>query len=190
MGDITQLLMDWQSGDESALARLMPVVYEELRRIAARAMRRESVEHTLQPTALVNEAYLRLIRQERADWRNRAHFFAIAAQMMRRILVDHVRGKKRQRRGGEQALVTLEDLGGLASPSASGEVDVLALDEALTKLEGLAPRQCRIVELRFFSGLTVEATAEALGISPMTVKREWAIAKAFLYRELRPTREG
>ncbi|MCS7081174.1 MAG: sigma-70 family RNA polymerase sigma factor [Chloracidobacterium sp.] len=190
MGDVTQLLMDWQAGDKSALARLMPIVYGELRRIAARAMRRELVGHTLQPTALVNEAYLRLIRQERADWRNRTHFFAIAAQLMRRILVDHVRGKKRLRRGGEQVLVTLEELGGVASPDTVGEVDVLALDEALNKLERLAPRQCRIVELRFFSGLTVEATAEALGISPVTVKREWAVAKTFLYRELRPTRGG
>lgn len=191
MGDVTQLLMDWQAGDQSALARLMPVVYEELRRIAARAMRRETTGHTLQPTALVNEAYLRLVRQERADWRDRTHFFAIAAQIMRRILVDHVRSKRRLRRGGEQVLITLDELGGAPpSPGSAGEVDVLALDEALTRLEALAPRQCRIVELRFFSGLTVEATAEALGIAPITVKREWAMAKTFLYRELRPARRG
>ncbi len=189
MGDITQLLNAWQAGDESALARLMPVVHPELRRIAVRAMCREAVGHTLQPTALVNEAYLRLTQQERTNWRNRMHFFAIAAQLMRRILVDHVRW--RQRHGGEHVIITLDGMPDLAAPEPSGNaVDVLALDEALGKLEVLAPRQCRIVELRFFSGLTVEATAEALGISPITVKREWAMAKTFLYRELRPAREA
>ncbi len=191
MGDITQLLNAWQAGDESALARLMPVVYAELRRIAVRAMRRETTGHTLQPTALVNEAYLRLIQQERTNWRNRTHFFAIAAQLMRRILVDHVRRRQRQRRGGEHVIITLDGMQDLAAPEPSGSaVDVLALDEALGKLEALAPRQCRVVELRFFSGLTVEATAEALGISAITVKREWAMAKTFLYRELRPAREA
>jgi RNA polymerase sigma factor (TIGR02999 family) len=189
MGDITQLLNAWQAGDESALARLMPVVYPELRRIAVRAMCREAVGHTLQPTALVNEAYLRLTQQERTNWRNRMHFFAIAAQLMRRILVDYVRW--RQRHGGEHVIITLDVMQDVAAPEPSGNaVDVLALDEALGKLEVLAPRQCRIVELRFFSGLTVEATAEALGISPITVKREWAMAKTFLYRELRPAREA
>lgn len=194
MGDVTQLLNAWQNGDESALAQLMPAVYAELRRIAARAMRRESAGHTLQPTALVNEAYLRLIQQERTNWRNRAHFFAIAAQLMRRILVDHVRRRQRQRRGGEHVLITLESMPDIAANTTafgpSDTVDVLALDAALSKLENLAPRQCRIVELRFFSGLTVEATAEALGISAITVKREWAMAKTFLYRELRPMREA
>jgi RNA polymerase sigma-70 factor (ECF subfamily) len=191
MGDITQLLNAWQAGDKSALARLMPVVYAELRRIAVRAMRREAVGHTLQPTALVNEAYLRLTQQERTNWRNRTHFFAIAAQLMRRILVDHVRRRQRQRRGGEHVIITLDGMPDLVAPEPSGgAVDVLALDEALGKLEALAPRQCRIVELRFFSGLTVEATAEALGISAITVKREWAMAKTFLYRELRPAREA
>jgi RNA polymerase sigma factor (TIGR02999 family) len=191
MGDITQLLNAWQAGDESALARLMPVVHPELRRIAVRAMCREAVGHTLQPTALVNEAYLRLTQQERTNWRNRTHFFAIAAQLMRRILVDHVRRRQRQRRGGEHVIITLDVMQDVAAPEPSGNaVDVLALDEALGKLEVLAPRQCRIVELRFFSGLTVEATAEALGISPITVKREWAMAKTFLYRELRPAREA
>ena len=179
--DVTQLLLAWRGGDPSAGERLLPAIYAELHRQAARAMRREPSEHTLQATALVHEAYLRLVDQSRVEWRNRAHFFGVAAQIMRRILVDHARGRHAAKRGGGMQRLTLND-----ADAAVGEreVDVLDLHEALERLDALDPLQARLVELRYFSGLNIEETAEALDISPATVKREWAVARAWLRREL------
>lgn len=178
--DVTLLLARLSQGDQDAAAELMPVVYDELRRLAARYMRQERADHTLQATALVHEAYLRLIEQRHANWQNRAHFFGVAAQLMRRILVDHARGHLRVKRGGEQQKVALDDVV-LVSPEKSAEL--LAVDEALRKLEKRDARQSRVVELRFFGGLTTEETAEVLGTSASTVEREWALAKAWLYME-------
>jgi RNA polymerase sigma-70 factor (ECF subfamily) len=180
--DVTGLLRQWQAGDREALDRLIPLVYNELHVIASRHMAREWRQTTLQATGLVNEAYLKLVNQQRADWQNRGHFFAIAAQVMRRILLDHARGRLRGKRGGAVAHV---DATTIALPDAGVDpVDVLAIDRALQELEELDPDQARIVELRFFAGLTVEETAAAVGASPATVKREWAVAKAWLYRSL------
>lgn len=179
--DVTQLLLAWRGGDASAGEQLLPAIYEELHRQAARAMRREPAEHTLQATALVHEAYLRLVDQSRVEWRNRAHFFGIAAQVMRRILVDHARGRDAAKRGGGMQRLTLNDADAAVGES---EVDVLDLHEALEALAALDPLQARLVELRYFSGLNIEETAEALDISPATVKREWAVARAWLRREL------
>jgi RNA polymerase sigma factor (TIGR02999 family) len=179
---VTRLLAEWQEGQQDALDRLMPLVYGELRAIAARHLSHEQAAHTLQSTALVHEAYVRLVGQRSARWQNRAHFFAIAAQMMRRILVDHARGRDRLKRGGGATLLALED--GLVSSGPDADVDLLALDHALTALAALDPRGARVVELRFFSGLTVEETAEVLGVSPGTVKRDWHTARAWLYREM------
>jgi len=181
--EVTQLLVAWGAGDRLAGERLLPAVYAELRRQAARAMRRESSEHTLQATALVHEAYLRLVDQRRAVWRGRAHFFGVAAQVMRRILVDHARERHAAKRGGGVRQLTL---GGAdaAGPDAGQGVDVLALHEALERLAALDSDQARIVELRYFGGLSIEETAEALDVSPATVKREWAVARAWLRREL------
>ena len=183
--DVTQLLRAWSNGDRSAEEALLRAVLDELRRQAARAMRRESPTHTLQPTALVNEAYLRLIDQRHAHWRNRAHFFGVAANLMRRILVDHARSRLAAKRGGDIQRISIGDVEppDRASESAQ-DVDLLALHEALERLAVLDPTQERLVELRYFSGLTIEETAEALGISPATVKREWAFARAWLRREL------
>ena len=178
---VTRLLQEWGGGDRGALDRLIPFVYEELRRQAARHLRRERSGHTLQTTALVHEAYLRLVDQKGARWQNRAHFYAIAAQLMRRILVDHARKRRAAKRGGSDLRVTLNQA---SDPAGGPEVDVLAVDEALTRLAALDPQQSRVVELRFFSGLTVEETAEVLGISPRTVKRDWNVAKAWLHREI------
>jgi len=180
-GSVTDLLKAWQEGDRAALDQLMPLVITELRRIAGRYVRRESPGNTLQPTDLVNEAYLRLVDQRRAQWRHRAHFLAIAAEMMRRILVDHAREKKAQKRGGAVQTVVLDEA---IDKAPSQDVDVVRLDDALKTLADLDSRQGRIVELRFFGGMTVEETAEVVGISPATVKREWAMAKAWLYHEL------
>lgn len=180
-GPVTQLLVAWTNGNRAALEALIPVVYPELRRIAGRYLRRERVGHTLQATALVHEAYVKLIDQDRAQWHNRAQFFGVAAQLMRRILVDHARTKKRDKRGGSDIRVSLTGVQVLAKDR---EIDVVALDEALDRLAQLDEQQSRIVELRFFSGLTVEETAEALSISPATVKRDWSMAKAWLHREL------
>jgi RNA polymerase sigma factor (TIGR02999 family) len=182
--DVTQLLHQWQNGDRAALDRLVPRVYDELRAIASRHLRREWRDGAMQTTALVNEAYLKLIDQRRGDWQNRAHFFAVAAQLMRRILVDDARRQLRDKRGGSAVSVPLEDVGVAASEGPLDAVETLALDRALTELERLDPDQGRIVELRFFGGLTVEETAAALRISPATVKREWAIARAWLHRAL------
>ena len=178
---LTQLLQQVNSGQDEALAQLMPVVYSELRRQAARYLRRERQNHTLQPTALVNEAFIKLIDQRNVRWQNRAHFFGIAAQAMRRIMVDHARARHRVKRGGVQQAVTLDEAM-LAGEARS--VDVLALDEALTRLAAIDERQAKIVELRYFAELSVEETAEVTGLSPATVKREWAMARAWLHAEL------
>lgn len=179
--NVTQLLIGWGQGDKEALDRLVPIVYDELRRQAARYLRRERVGHTLQTTALIHEAYLRLIDQKNVQWQNRAHFFGIAAQLMRRILVDHARTKKRAKRGGSDVRVSLGDVQAVVKGK---DLDVVALDEALDRLAQVDEQQSKIVELRFFSGLTVEETAEVLGISTATVKRDWSMAKAWLHREI------
>lgn len=179
--EVTQMLVDWRNGDKQALDRLMPLVYGELRRIASRYMRRERESHTLQTTALVNEAYLRLVGKNNVDWQNRAHFFAVAAQVMRHLLIDHARARERVRRGADPQQISLDE-GALVSEQKGEEL--LALDEALTKLAEIDERKVKIVELRYFGGLSAEETAEALGVSEITVKREWLKAKAWLYREL------
>jgi RNA polymerase sigma-70 factor (ECF subfamily) len=178
---VTRLLADWSRGDAAALEQLLPIVHTELRRIARRALRRERVDHTLQPTALVNELYLKLVGQRSASWANRAQFFAVAAQLMRRILVDHARAQAAAKRGGSSPRLSLSEAGASVVEPA---LEVLAVDRALTRLAKLDPDQARIVELRYFSGLTVEETAHVLGTSPRTVKREWRLAKAWLYEQL------
>jgi RNA polymerase sigma-70 factor (ECF subfamily) len=184
-GSVTELLVRWRDGDETARERLMQLVYDELRRKAAAYLRRERAGHTLQPTALVHEAYLRMVAQDHVGWQNRAHFVAIAASMMRRVLMDHGRRQKAKKRGGPAARVTLAE--GL-SPSLPRDVDLLALDEALSALAALDEQKARIVELRAFGGLEVEETAAALGISPATVKRHWTFALAWLQQRLRGDR--
>ena len=178
---VTELLHAWSDGDKTALDQLLPVVYDELRRQASRYLRREAPGHTLQTTALVNEAYLRLVDQKNIRWQNRAQFFGIAAQLMRRILVDHARAKHRAKRGGHDVRVTLDDAVAIA---ANQEIDLIALDAALDRLAQIDEQQSKVVEMRFFSGLNVEETAEALKVSPATVKRDWNVAKAWLYREM------
>ena len=171
--------------DKESLDKLMPAIYDELRRQAAHYLRQERPGHTLQTTALIHEAYVRLVDQRNVQWQNRAHFFGIAAQMMRRILVDHARTKKRAKRGGSDIKVSLND----AAIAVKGQdLDVVAVDEALSRLAKIDEQQSRVVELRFFSGLTVEETAEVMGISPATVKRDWSMAKAWLHRELSGSR--
>ena len=183
--DVTQLLRAWSNGDRSAEEPLMRAVLDELRRQAERAMRRESPSHTLQPTALVNEAYLRLIDQRHVQWRNRAHFFGVAAKLMRRILVDHARARLTEKRGGDVERISIGDVEPAdAGSNAAQDVDVLALHDALERLAKLDPAQERLVELRYFAGLTIEGTAEALGISRSTVVREWEFARTWLRREL------
>jgi RNA polymerase sigma factor (TIGR02999 family) len=180
--DVTLLLSRVAAGNQEAANELVPLVYEELKRLARGYMRRERPDHTLQATALVNEAYLKLVRQHDVNWQGRSHFFGIAAQLMRRILIDHARGNLREKRGGAQEVLPLNEA--LAfSPEKSEEL--VKLDEVLERLSQLDPRQGRIVELRFFGGLSVEETAEFLGISPKTVKRDWAVAKAWLHGELK-----
>jgi RNA polymerase sigma factor (TIGR02999 family) len=179
--NVTQLLVGWSKGDKEALDKLVPLVYDELRRQAARYLRHERPGHTLQTTALIHEAYLRLIDQRNVHWQNRAHFFGIAAQMMRRILVDHARTKKRAKRGGSDVRISFSEAV-LKTPGQ--DLDFVALDEALDRLAAIDEQQSRIVELRFFSGLTVEETAEVLSISTATVKRDWSMAKAWLHREI------
>jgi RNA polymerase sigma factor (TIGR02999 family) len=182
--DVTRILHEWKDGNREALDRLIPIVYEELRTIASRQLAREWRHDRLQTTTVVNEAYVKLFAQRQVDWQNRGHFFAIAAQLMRRILVDHARRELREKHGGGVIHVELSDALSTAAESSLDVLDAVALDAALQKLEALDPDQGRIVELRFFGGLTVEETAAALGISPATVKREWAVAKGWLYREL------
>jgi RNA polymerase sigma factor (TIGR02999 family) len=182
--DVTRILHEWKSGSRDALDRLIPIVYDELRTIASRQLAREWRHDRLQTTTVVNEAYVKLFAQRQVDWQNRGHFFAIAAQLMRRILVDHARRELREKHGGGAIHVELSDAISTAAEPSVDVLDAVALDAALQKLEALDPEQGRIVELRFFGGLTVEETAAALGISPATVKREWAVAKGWLYREL------
>ncbi len=181
--DVTQLLQQWKTGDRGALDRLIPIVYPELRAIAARQLGREAGREHLQTTAIVNEAYVRLLRGRELDCENRGHFFAIAAQLMRRILVDHARRRQRSKRGsGSTPIAIDESITPTARPNDA--LDALDLDRALQKLEQFDPEEAKIVELRFFGGLTIEETAATLGISVATVKREWNIAKSWLYREL------
>src|SRR5579863_6611357 len=180
--EVTVLLAQLVDGDQQAASRLVPLVYKELRQMAGRYMRRERVDHTLQTTALVHEAYLKLVEQTPVSWQNRAHFFAVASQVMRHILVDHARGRLREKRGGGQAVLQLDE-GLIFSPEQSSEL--LEVDAALRRLSELDPRQGKIVELRFFGGLTVEETAAVLNISPKTVKRDWSVAKAWLHGELK-----
>ena len=179
--EVTGLLLAWRGGDDAALERMMPVVYDELRRRAYRYMAGERVEHTLQATALVNEVYLRLVDSKRVDWQNRVHFLAVSAQLMRRVLVDFARSKQSQKRGAREPRVTLDD-GMIAAPER-GE-DLVALDDALKALESVDSRKSQVVELRFFGGLTAEETAEVLDVSPDTVLRDWKLAKVWLLREL------
>lgn len=183
--DVSQLLARWSGGDRDALDQLMPLIYAECRRIAARQLAAERGDHTLDPTALVHELYLRLIGQRSATWENRAQFFAVAARLMRRILVDHARAHHAGKRGGDVLFVSLRVAGD--TPTDAHAVDVMAIDAALERLGALDPEQVRIVELRYFAGLTVEETAQVVGRSARTVKREWQLARAWLYRELRAT---
>ena len=183
---ITRLLREWQDGSQGALDRLVPLVYKELHMLASRQLSREWRYDRPQATTLVNEAYLRLFGQRDVDWQNRCQFFAIAARLMRRILVDHARRQLRGKRGGGSVAAPLDE--SLPAPgNVDGQIDTLHLDRAIQKLEQLDPDQGRIVEMRFFGGLTIEETSAALGISPATVKREWALAKGWLYRELTGT---
>jgi RNA polymerase sigma-70 factor, ECF subfamily len=179
--EITGLLIDWNNGSAEALEKLMPLVETELRRMAANHMRREGPGHTLQTTALVNEAYLKLVDQRSVHWQNRAHFFALASQLMRRILLDHARAQRRSKRGGNAVHVDLEDVA-VITPERSE--DLIALDEALTRLAQFDANKCRIVEMRFFGGLSVNEVAEVLGIAPVTVMLHWRLAKAWLRREM------
>jgi len=180
-GEVTRLLREWSNGQEQALDRLVPQIHRELRKLAASYMRKERPDHTLQPTALVNEAFLKLIDQRAVKWQNRAHFFGIAAQAMRRILVDHARAHAAGKRGDGVRKVPLDHaimIGGTV------DIDLIALDEALTRLAALDPQQSRMIELRFFGGLTMDETAEVMHISPATVGREWRMAKAWLFAEI------
>jgi len=179
---VTSLLEAWSRGDASALERLVPIVYEDLRRVAARRLRMEREGHTLSATALVHETYLRLMGQHPSHLENRAHFFAVASELMRRILVDHARRRAASKRGGGAPRLTLD---AAAAVGASPDLDLVAVDEALSELGALDPRQARIVEMRFFGGLSVEEAASVLGISRATVERDWGLARAWLYRRLK-----
>lgn len=180
-GEVTRLLVAWSGGDAAALERLIPLVYDELRSLADRQLAGERGGHTLQPTAVVHEAYLKLVDQRQVTWRNRGHFFSVAAQVMRRLLVDHARRRGAQKRGGEETRVTLEDV---AAETPAAEAEILAVDQALERLAALDATQAKVVELRYFGGLTLEEIAEVLGASPSTVGRAFRLAKAWLYREL------
>ena len=180
--EISRLLRAWSAGDETALHTLAPLVYDELHKLAHRYMRREEKGHILQTTAVIHEAFLRLIRSKSSDWQDRTHFFGICARLMRQILVDFARGERSKKRGGEAVWLTLEDVQGAA---VSQDIDLLVLDEALTSLSRVDARKGRIVELRFFGGLSVEETAEVLKVAPITIMRDWNIAKLWLLRELK-----
>lgn len=184
---VTDLLLEWRNGDPTALDRLVPLVYRELRRMARQCLRHERNGNTLQTTALVNEAYLRLVRSSRVQWRDRAHFFAISAQLMRRILVDEARKRSMQKRGAAATCIPIEEAN-VGSPERS--IDLLALDEALDRLAQFAPRKGRVVEMRFFGGLTIEETAAVLGVSTDIVKREWRTAKLWLLRSFDEDGDG
>jgi RNA polymerase sigma factor (TIGR02999 family) len=179
--EVTRMLVDWSGGDREAPARLMPLVYEELRQLARQYLQRERPDHTLQATGLVHEAYLRLVDQSTTTWQNRAHFFGVAAQVMRRILVDYARSHRAEKRGGGWDKLVFDEA---LAPSDERSFDLVALDDALKDLLALDPRQSQIVELRFFGGLTNEEVGEVLDVSPRTVKREWRMAKAWLRREI------
>jgi RNA polymerase sigma factor (TIGR02999 family) len=178
---VTELLQQWSKGDTGAREKLIPLVYDELRRMARQVLAERGGDHTLQSTALVHEAYLRLVGHSWGHWDDRLHFFAVAAQMMRRILIDHVRMQHAEKRGGKSVTLILDEA---VAPSAQREVEFVALDDALNLLQQMDERQCRLVELRFFGGLTVEETSRVLRISPATVKREWATARLWLLREI------
>ncbi len=180
--EVTELLADWSGGNQEALGQLMPLVYDELRRLANHYLSQERPDHTLQPTALVHEAYLRLVETRNRDFRSRAYFFGIASQLMRRVLVDHARKHRAAIRGDGLPKLSLDEA--IALPGEQ-DVDLIALDDALAALAVIDPRQCKIVELRFFGGLSVEETAEVLGVSPATIKRDWSWAKTWLYREIK-----
>jgi RNA polymerase sigma factor (TIGR02999 family) len=182
--NVTQLLVSWGGGDRAALEALTPLVHQELRRIAARCMAGERAGHILQATALVNEAYLRLIDWRDVQWQNRAHFFAVASQIMRRVLVDVARTRDREKRGGGQLHVSLSEAAGVADGPLARGVDLIALDDALKSLEALSARQARVIELRFFGGLSLEEAAHVLDVSVGTVRRDWSLAQAWLFREL------
>ena len=181
-GGVTRLLLAWGEGDDAALERLIPLVHRELRQIAQRCMRGERPGHSLQASALVNEAFLRLVDTQHVDWQSRTHFLAVAARLMRRVLVDHARSKRYQKRGGGQVNVTLDEA---LVVSDESRPDLVALDDALTALAQIDERKCSVIELRFFGGLSVEETASFLKVSPETVKRDWRLAKAWLAREMR-----
>lgn len=178
---VTQLLVRWRGGDRDAFDALIPLVYDELRRIAQRYLQAERPEHTLQSTALVNEAYMRMVAQDLPQWQNRAHFFSVAAQIMRQILVDHARNRRASKRGGNVCKLALDDA---SEQPQQRDLDIIALDDALKTLAELDQQQSRVVELKFFAGLSIEDTSEVLGISPSTVKRDWNTARVWLYREL------
>jgi RNA polymerase sigma factor (TIGR02999 family) len=179
--DVTQLLVSWSMGNQAALEKLMPLVYSELRRLASAYLRRERADHTLQSTALVHEAFLKLVNQRDVEWRNRAHFYGIAAQMIRRILVDYARSHHAEKRGSGAVKLALDEALGVPQKT---DLDLLGLNDALEQLADMDPRQNRVVELRFFAGLSIEETAEVMELSPATVKREWNSARAWLFREL------
>jgi len=185
--DVTSLLLKWTQGDDAALEQLMPLVYEELRRMARQYLRRERTGHTMQTTTLVHEAYLRLVDAGRVQWQDRGHFFAIAARLMRRVLVDDARRRSYQKRGAELTRISLDEAMVL---TPERDAEVIALDEALDRLTQFAPRKCKVVELRFFAGLSIEETAAALRVSTDTVKREWRTAKLWLLHELTSDRDS
>src|SRR5689334_1536511 len=179
--EVTQLLLDWSGGNKEALDRLMPLMYDELRRLARQQMRRERRGHTLQTTALVNEAYLRLIDQRNVQWQNRVHFLAVAAKLMRRILIDYARSRQVAKREGELRKVSIDEA---ASVAREPDASLIAIDDALASLETLDPRKAQVIEMRFFGGLTIEETAAALNTSHATIERDWTTARAWLYREI------
>jgi RNA polymerase sigma factor (TIGR02999 family) len=187
--DVTELLLSWGQGDTAALDRLVPLLYDDLRRVARRHLRRERPGHSLQPTALVHEVFLRLVDVDRMTLKSRTHFFALSARLMRQILVDHARRQQAGKRGGGAPVISLNEAAGAAAPASTPSVDVLALDEALDALSSFDVQQCRVVELRFFAGLNIRETADALGVSTATVEREWAMAKAWLHQRLSTPQE-
>jgi RNA polymerase sigma factor (TIGR02999 family) len=185
--DVTQLLVNWSRGDQAALDQLLPLVYGELRRLASAYLRRERSNHTLQSTALVHEAFLRMVSQQDVQWKNRAHFYGIAAQMIRRILVDYARSQHAEKRGAGAVKLELDEAMGVAH--SAPEIDLLGLNDALDRLAALDERQSRVVELRFFAGLSIEETAEVMHLSPASIKREWQTARAWLFREMSASRD-
>jgi RNA polymerase sigma factor (TIGR02999 family) len=187
--DVTELLLSWGQGDTAALDRLVPLLYDDLRRVARGHLRRERPGHSLQATALVHEVFLRLVDVDRMTLKSRTHFFALSARLMRQILVDHARRQRAGKRGGGATMIGLNEVVGKAAPTSTSSVDVLALDEALDALSSFDARQCRVVELRFFAGLNILETADALGVSTPTVEREWAMAKAWLHQRLSTPQE-